>query len=177
MTFIHAKFKLKRENFGSRHCLTKCTLESIVWTKIGDLSIIFLRRSYLIRWYQLLHPHIMGSMPFRFFWATLYTWAPICERSTNNIIQVIIRLGSYCASCMHFVGFPQEGTYSGIDLRPFQFRKTVTWIEMIITPQIMAYTCIWQFSFCIHKNIQVFIWKRLQSQFSLITGEKLRKNL
>ena len=54
-------------------------------------------------------------------------------------------------------------------------RKKVTWIEMIITPKIMAY--FWQFSFCIHKNIQVFIWKRLQSQFSLITGEKLRKNL
>ena len=53
--------------------------------------------------------------------------------------------------------------------------KKVTWIEMIITPKIMAY--FWQFSFCIHKNIQVFIWKRLQSQFSLITGEKLRKNL
>ena len=54
-------------------------------------------------------------------------------------------------------------------------RKKVTWIEMIITPKIMAY--FWQFSFCIHKNIQVFIWKRSQSQFSLITGEKLRKNL
>ena len=54
-------------------------------------------------------------------------------------------------------------------------RKRVTWIEMIITQKIMAY--FWQFSFCIHKNIQVFIWKRLQSQFSLITGEKLRKNL
>ena len=52
-------------------------------------------------------------------------------------------------------------------------RKKVTWIEIIITPEIMAY--FWQFSFCIHKNIQVFIWKRSQSQFSLITGEKLRK--
>ena len=47
-------------------------------------------------------------------------------------------------------------------------RKKVTCIEMIITPKIMAY--FWQFSFCIHKDkyIQVFIWKRLQSQFSLI---------
>ena len=27
----------------------------------------FLRRSYLIHWYQLLRPHIAGSMPFRFF--------------------------------------------------------------------------------------------------------------
>ena len=37
-------------------------------------------------------------------------------------------------------------------------RKKVTCIEMIITPKIMAY--FWQFSFCIHKNIQVFIGKR-----------------
>ena len=28
MTFIHAKFNLKRENLGSRHCLTKCALEN-----------------------------------------------------------------------------------------------------------------------------------------------------
>ena len=37
-------------------------------------------------------------------------------------------------------------------------RKKITCIEMIITPKIMAY--FWQFSFCIHKNIQVFIGKR-----------------
>ena len=43
-------------------------------------------------------------------------------------------------------------------------RKKVTWIEMIITPKIMAY--FWQFSFCIHKNIQVFIWKRTVSIFT-----------
>ena len=36
------------------------------------LESFFLRRSYFNHWYQLLHPHIAGSMPFRFFWATLY---------------------------------------------------------------------------------------------------------
>ena len=41
---------------------------------IADLGIIFLRRSYLIHWYQLLHPHIVGSIPIRFFWATLYSF-------------------------------------------------------------------------------------------------------
>ena len=49
-------------------------LKTNYWTKIADLGIIFLRRRYLTHWYQLLYriPHIVGSMPFRFFWATLY---------------------------------------------------------------------------------------------------------
>ena len=34
---------------------------------MADLGIIFLRRSYPIHWYQSLHPHIVGSIPFRFF--------------------------------------------------------------------------------------------------------------
>ena len=33
---------------------------------MADCGIIFLRRRYIIHWYQLLHPHIVGSMPFRF---------------------------------------------------------------------------------------------------------------
>ena len=36
-------------------------------------GIIFLKRSYLVHWCQLLFPHIVASMPFRFFWATPYT--------------------------------------------------------------------------------------------------------
>ena len=35
--------------------------------KMAHLGIIFLRISYLIHWYLLLHPHIVGSMPFCFF--------------------------------------------------------------------------------------------------------------
>ena len=59
---------LKRENLGHRHCLTRYALENkLYWTIIADLGIIFLRRSYLIHWYQILHPHIVGSMPFRFY--------------------------------------------------------------------------------------------------------------
>ena len=42
------------------------------WTKIADLGIIFLRRRYPIHWYQSLYTYIIGSMPFRFVWATLY---------------------------------------------------------------------------------------------------------
>ena len=37
----------------------------------------------------------------------------------------------------------------------------------------MAY--FWQFSFCIHKNIQVFIWNRLQSQFSTDHWGEIKK--
>ena len=55
------KFKLKKENFGPRHCLTKCAQETNYWTKIADLGIILLRKNYFIYWYQLLHPHIVGS--------------------------------------------------------------------------------------------------------------------
>ena len=54
-------------------------------------------------------------------------------------------------------------------LRPFQFPQKghLTWNDN--NSKIMAY--FWQFSFCIHKNIPVFIWKRSQSQFSLITAQ------
>ena len=37
-----------------------------------DLGIIFLRRKHTIHWYQSLFIVITGSMPFRYFWATLY---------------------------------------------------------------------------------------------------------
>ena len=43
------------------------------WTKMADLGIIFLRRSYLIFLDQLLYPLLVGIMPFRFFCATLYS--------------------------------------------------------------------------------------------------------
>ena len=56
MEFSDDQFKLKRANMRPRHCLTKCSIENY-WTKIDDLGIIFLRRGYLIHWYQLLHPY------------------------------------------------------------------------------------------------------------------------
>ena len=69
VTFIHALFKLKRGNFGPRHCLTKCATENKLLhllhvLQIADLgiNINFLRRRYLIDWYELLHPHIMRSI-------------------------------------------------------------------------------------------------------------------
>ena len=39
---------------------------------MADLDIIFLRRKHTIHWYQSLFTVITGSMPFRYFWATLY---------------------------------------------------------------------------------------------------------
>ena len=40
---------------------------------MADLGIIFLRRRYPIHWYQSSCIFITGSMPFRYFWATLYS--------------------------------------------------------------------------------------------------------
>ena len=40
---------------------------------MADLGIIFLRRKHTIHWYQSLFTITTGSMPFRYFWATLYT--------------------------------------------------------------------------------------------------------
>ena len=43
---------------------------------MADLGIIFLRRRYPNHWYQSSYIFITGSMPFRYFWATLYSsWA------------------------------------------------------------------------------------------------------
>ena len=39
---------------------------------MADLGIIFLRRKHTIHWYQSLFTIITGSMPLRYFWATLY---------------------------------------------------------------------------------------------------------
>ena len=39
---------------------------------MADLGIIFLRRRYPVHWYQSSYIFITGSMPFRYFWATLY---------------------------------------------------------------------------------------------------------
>ena len=62
-TFI----QLKRENLGLDFVSQNVSYKTNYWTKLGDLGIIFLRRSYLIHWSQLLHPYIVGSMPFCFF--------------------------------------------------------------------------------------------------------------
>ena len=41
---------------------------------MADLGIIFLKRRYPIHWYQSFYIFITGSMPFRYFWATLYSY-------------------------------------------------------------------------------------------------------
>ena len=50
-------------------------------TELNLLILVsfFLRRRCLIHWYQLLRPHIMGSMPFHFHWSTLYNAPAACE--------------------------------------------------------------------------------------------------
>ena len=39
---------------------------------MADLGIIFLRIKHTIHWYQSLFTIITESMPFRYFWATLF---------------------------------------------------------------------------------------------------------
>ena len=74
MALIQASFQLKREHFGSSTMSHKmCPGKQTTKPKLLILISHFLRRRYLINWYYLLHPHIMGSIPFRFYWATLYT--------------------------------------------------------------------------------------------------------
>ena len=51
-----------------QHYLTKCVIETNYWTKNANFG-----RRYLIHWYQLMHSHIVGIMPFRFYWVTLYS--------------------------------------------------------------------------------------------------------
>ena len=46
---------------------------------MADLGIIFLRRRYPIHWYQSSYIFITGNMPFRYFWATLYTVSVMCK--------------------------------------------------------------------------------------------------
>ena len=54
----------KREILGLDIVSQNVPKKTYYWTKMGDLGIIFLRRSCLIHWlfwYQLLQPHIVGS--------------------------------------------------------------------------------------------------------------------
>ena len=86
------------KNFGSRHCLTKCALENkLLNQNCGSWYHFSLRRSCLIHWYELLHPHIVGSIPFRFFsgppcifWLNSVHWL---EHNVRIWDQVILR---YC---------------------------------------------------------------------------------
>ena len=68
---------------------------------MADLGIIFLGRRYPIHWYQSSYIFITGSMPFRYFWATLYSMEVLCPycktpHESNVIveIQIVFLLGA-----------------------------------------------------------------------------------
>ena len=85
MTFVHAWFKLKRDNLGSWYCLTKCALENKLphqnwWSwyhfsqeKLPHTLISVIASTYCGKY----------AIPF-FFWATLYSsralvmWREMC---------------------------------------------------------------------------------------------------
>ena len=77
--------KAERENMRPRHCLTKCSLEDN-WTKIADLGIIFLRRSYLKHWYP-----IIASL-YCWIYAIPFFYGPPCIRF---IAQCSINTSTY----------------------------------------------------------------------------------
>ena len=86
-------------------------------TKIGNLGIIFLRRNNLKQWYQLLHPHIAGSMrSIFFFWATLYRYLVI----QTFIMVYRCRFPPQPSSGppMRFLGHPANNVWMGDYLVP-----------------------------------------------------------
>ena len=54
---------------------------------MADLGIIFLRRRYPIHWYQSSYIFITGSMPFRYFWATLYRAVYTCIKKPESFVH------------------------------------------------------------------------------------------
>ena len=63
---------------------------------MADLGIIFLRRKHTIHWYQSLFTIITGSMPFRYFWATLYSInTDFSERNSFNLYNIPVFLEIY----------------------------------------------------------------------------------
>ena len=88
------KGKFWASTLSGKMCPRKQTTE----LKLLSLVSFFFRRRYLIFWYQLLHPCIMGSMPFRFYWATLYIHAPNLHHSSPNMPSWLLaqkKLGCY----------------------------------------------------------------------------------
>ena len=65
------QFEAEEGEFFYPTCMLGITC-SRTRTKMADLGIIFLRRKHTIHWYQSRFTVITGSMPFRYFWATLY---------------------------------------------------------------------------------------------------------
>ena len=80
LSCFQAKFKLRSENFEPDMAWYNVLLNKNRLTKMVDLGIIFLRRKHTIHWYQSLFTVITGSMPFRYFWATLYMTINIFSR-------------------------------------------------------------------------------------------------
>ena len=64
------------------------------WTKIADLGIIFLKRSYLIHYSTRYCIHILW--PFRLLWATLYMASEWCYQDINNTYKGIMKLYPKC---------------------------------------------------------------------------------
>ena len=76
---------------------------------MADLGIIFLRRKHTIHWYQSLFTIITGSMPFRYFWATLYSGnlTRIIRIRTDSIIYEIKTVRPLFLTCANLRAAPR----------------------------------------------------------------------
>ena len=74
MAFIRVKFRLKREDFGTRHCLTKCALENKLLNQNCWSWYNFSQEKLPHTLILVIVSTCCGKyMPFRFLWATLYS--------------------------------------------------------------------------------------------------------
>ena len=101
---------------------------------MADLGIIFLRRRYPIHWYQSSYIFITGSMPFRYFWATLYRfkmrqfWCPMiieimqtvtCKNAVQIFADRAFQSQTLAPTCcnVYFVKMRSHTTQLGASLR------------------------------------------------------------
>ena len=102
-------------------------------SKMADLGIIFHRRKHTIHWYQPLFTVITGSMPFRYFWATLYI---PCRRCTSILVNLRIILPGYCSlfdisTWEHFL--PLVINYHRCIRVSYDFVNMLWWLSWIFT--------------------------------------------
>ena len=120
MAFIQPKFKLKRENFRPRHCLTKCDLENKLLNQNCWSWYHFLRRSYLINihWYQLLHPHYCGKYAVPFF-----SGSPCTRKLVVSMKTLRASVPSGIASLSMIINCFQIKRYTFIIIPFYSFRS------------------------------------------------------
>ena len=108
------------------------------WTKIADLGTIFLR-SYLILWYQLLHPHIVRSMPFHFFFlATVYSGpGEMLGQFRETLWSCVMRLTPFLSSI-----YDAELIWFSVKvLSDMKLVEWIDWVSGLFLVQFLPFIC------------------------------------